>query len=122
MLLEGAFMASELSTFVGRNLLITPVDASENVIKMNKLAGNTEMLINLNELNNSDNLEDGKPSNVLLRHHMTSSEEFTNYEPVIPQYKKLKNGEFTSITLRIMDQNGNIMTDGPEITIVLNIH
>ena len=68
----------------------------------NKLAGFTEMVISLNELKNSDNLEDGKPRNVLLRHHMTK--ECTNYEPVIPQYKKLKNGKFTSITLTIMDQ------------------
>ena len=81
---------SELSAFVGRNLLIVPMDASKNVIKMNKLAGIAEMVITLKEFNNSDNLEDGKPSNVLLRHHMTSSEEFTNYEPVIPQYKELK--------------------------------
>ena len=97
------------------------MDGSENIIKTNKLAGITEMVISLNKLNNSDNLENGKPSNVLLRYHMTSSEEFTNYEPVIPQYKKLKNGEFTSITLRIMDQKKNIMTDGPATTIVLNI-
>ena len=66
-----------------------------------------QMLMSLNELKDSDNLEDGKPSNVLLRHHMTSSEEFTNFETVTSQYKKLKNGEFTSITLRIMDKNGN---------------
>ena len=79
------------------------------------------MLMSLNELKDSDNLEDGKPSNVLLRHHMTSSEEFTNFEPVTSQYKKLKNGEFTSITLRIMDKNGNIMTDGPGVTVLLNI-
>ena len=51
----------------------------------------------------------------------TSSEEFINYERVIPQYKKLKNGEFTSITLKIMDQKKNIMTDGPATTVVLNI-
>ena len=33
----------------------------------------------LNELNNYDNMEDGKASNVLLRHHITSSEEFMNF-------------------------------------------
>ena len=57
---------------------------------MNKLAGVTEMANSLNKLDNSDNLKDGKPSNVLLRHHMTSSEEFTNFEPVLPQYKNFK--------------------------------
>ena len=97
------------------------MDGSENIIKTNKLAGVTEMVISLNGLNNSDNLENEKSSNVLFRHHMTSFEEFTNYEPVIPHYKKLKNGGFTSITLRITDQKKNIMTDGPATTAVLNI-
>ena len=118
---EGVFTAGELSTFVGRTLLINPMDASENIIKMNKLAGITEMLVSLNELNNSDNLEDGKPSNVLLRHYMTSSEEFMNFELVIPKYKKLKNLEFTSISLRIMDQKKNMMTDGLGVTVVINL-
>ena len=121
MLPEGRFTAGELSAFIGRNLLIAPIYGSENIFKTSKLAGITEIVISLNKLNNSDNLEDGKPTNILLKHHMTSSKEFTNYEPVIPQYKKLKNGEFTSITLRIMDQKKNIMSDGPTTTAVLNI-
>ena len=50
MLLEGTFTASELSTFVGRNLLIAPMDGRENIIKTNKLAGITEMVISLNKL------------------------------------------------------------------------
>ena len=58
------------------------------------------------------NLEDGRPSNVLLTYHVTSNEDFTHFEPHTPQYKKLKKGEFTSLTLRIKDQNGNIITDG----------
>ena len=41
-----------------------PVDAQ--VIKKNKLKGITEMILNLNELDNSDNLKDGRPSNKLL--------------------------------------------------------
>ena len=121
MLREGTFMASELSTFVGRNLLIAPMDGSKNIIETNKLAGVTEMLISLNELNNFDNLEDGKPSNVLLRHHMTSSEEFTNFEPVTPRYTKLKDVEFTSLTLRIKDLRYDSITNGPWVTIVLHI-
>ena len=63
MLPEGVFTDSELIAFVGRYLLIIRMDGSENVIKTNKLAGITEIVISLNELN-SDILEDGKPSNV----------------------------------------------------------
>ena len=38
----------------------------DQVIKKNKLKGITEMILNLNELDNSDNLEDGHPSNTLF--------------------------------------------------------
>ena len=86
MLPEGMFTSRELSTFLGRKVITSLLDTNENVIKTNKL------VLSLNKLNNADNLEDGKPSNVLLRHHMTSSEELKNFEPVSPQYKKLKNG------------------------------
>ena len=67
---------------------------------MNKLAGITEMIINSNELDNSDNLEDGRPSNALLTYHVTAHEDFMSFEPRNPQYKKLKNGAFTSLTLK----------------------
>ena len=52
---------------------------------------------------------------------MTDDKDFTRFEPYIPQYKKLKNGEFTSLNLRITDQNNNIITDGPQVTVVLHI-
>ena len=52
---------------------------------------------------------------------MTSNEDFTRFEPRTPQYKKLKNGEITSLTLRITDQSGNVITDGPRVTVVLHI-
>ena len=79
------------------------------------------MIFNLNELDNADNLEDGRPSNTLLTYHVTANEDFMHCEPNIPQYKRLKNDEFTSLTLRIMDQNGNIITDGLKVTVVLHI-
>ena len=63
------------------------------------------MIINLNELNNSDNLEDGHPSNTLFMYHVTDDKDFTCFKPQTPQYRKLKNGEFTSLTLRIMDRS-----------------
>ena len=97
-------------------------EADDQVVKKNKLKGITEMILNLNELDNSDNLKDGRPSNELLTYHLTDDKDFTRFEPDIPQYKKLKNGEFTSLTLRITDQNNKIITDGPQVTVVLHIH
>ena len=90
------------------------------VIKMNKLGRITEIIFNFNELDNTDNLEDRRSSKVLLTYHVTAHEDFTHLEPNIPQYKKLKNGEFVSLTLRITDQNNNII-NGPQVTVVLHI-
>ena len=52
---------------------------------------------------------------------MTDDKDFTHFEPQTPQYRKLKNGEFTSLNLRMTDQNNNIITDGPQVTVVLHI-
>ena len=82
------------------------------------------MIFYLNELDNSDNLEDGRLSNVLLTYHVTADKyfkDFAHFQPVTPQYKKLKNGEIVSLTPRIMDQNGNMITNGPGTTVVLHI-
>ena len=76
--------------------------------------------MNLNELDNTDNLEDGRPSNAFITYHVTVNEDFTQLMTYIPKHKKLKNGGFTSLTMRITDQNGNIITDGPQVTVVLH--
>ena len=94
----------------------------DQVIKKNKLKGVTEMIINLNELDNSNNLKDGRPSNELLTYHVTNDKDFTCFRPQTPQYGKLKNEEFTSLTLRITDQNNNIITHGLQVTVVLHVH
>ena len=93
----------------------------DQVTKTNKLKGITEISLSLDELDNSNNLKDGRPSNSLLTYYVTSNEDFMHFEPQNPQYKKLKNEEFTSLTLRITDQNNNIITDGPQVTVVLHI-
>ena len=72
------------------------------------------------ELEISD-LKLGRPSNSLLTYYVTDDKDFTHFEPQNPQYKKLKNGEFTSLNLRMTDQNNNVITDGPQVTIVLHI-
>ena len=91
------------------------------VIKKNKLKGITGMIFNLNELDNSDNLKDGRPSNELLTYHVTDDKDFMHFKPDTPQYRKLKKGQFTSLNLRITDQKNNIVTDGSQVTVVLHI-
>ena len=80
------------------------------------------LAITQDELNNSFNLKDGRPSNELLTYHVTDDRDFMRFEPQTPHYKKLKNGEFTSLNLRMTDQNNNIITHGPQVTVVLHIH
>ena len=65
-------------------------EVDDQVIKKNKLKGITEITLNLDELNNSDNLKDGRPSNELLTYHLTFNKDFTRFEPDTPQYKSLK--------------------------------
>ena len=79
------------------------------------------MAISLNELDNSDNLEDGRPSNTLFTYYVTSPEDFMSFEQCNPRYMKLKYGEIVSLTMKIMDQNNNIINIGPRTTVVLHI-
>ena len=79
------------------------------------------MAISLNELNNRNNLEDGKPSNTLFTYYVTGLEYSMHFEPATPKYKALKNGMITSLTLKITDQNNNVITDGLQVTLVLHI-
>ena len=51
---------------------------------MNKLKGITEITLNLDELNNSDNLKDGRPSNSLLTYYVTDDKDFMHFEPQNP--------------------------------------
>ena len=81
-------------TYAGREILsmlegmveLNKFLVDDQVIKKNKLKGITEITLNLDELNNSDNLEDGRPSNSLLTYHVTSNEDFTHFKPRTPQY------------------------------------
>ena len=74
--------------FAGRQLLsivegmveLKKFEVDDQVTKKNKLRDITEIIINLDELNNSVNLKDGRPSNELLTYHMTDDKDFTCFE------------------------------------------
>ena len=119
---SGTYASRELLSMLEGMVELNKFLVDDQVTKTNKLKGITEMIINLDELNNSVNLKDGRPSNTLFTYHMTDDKNFKCFEPQTPQYKKLKNGEFTSLTLRITDQNNNVITDGPQVTVVLHVH
>ena len=89
---------------------------------MDPVSDTKKLIPNLDVLNNSNNLKDARPSNELLTYHMTDDKDFMCFEPQTPQYRKLKKGEFTSLNLRITDQNNDIITDGLQVTVVFHIY
>ena len=117
---KGVYTDKELNTLIGTELRVQMIDFREDVLRAKKLEKVMKLTISLNELDNSDNLEDGKPSNTLFMYYVTGPEYSMNFEPHTPQYKKLKNGMITSLTLKITDQANNIITDGPGTTVVLH--
>ena len=118
---SGTYASRQLLSIVEGIIELKQFETDDQVTKTNKLKGITEITLNLDELNNSINLKDGRSSNSLLTYYVTDDKDFTHFEPQNPQYKNLKNGEFTSLNLRITDQNNNVITDGPQVTVVLHV-
>ena len=121
MIPSGTYASRELISMLEGIIELNQFEIDNQVTKTNKLKGITKITLNLDELNNSDNLKNGRPSNELLTYYVDAHEDFTCFEPQTLQYRKLKNGEFTSLNLRITDQNNNIITDGLQVTVVLHI-
>ena len=118
---SGTYASRELISMLEGMVELNQFEVDDQVTKMNKLKGITEITLNLDELNNSDNLEGGRPSNSLLTYYVTSNEDFMHFKPQNHQYKKLKNREFTSLNLRLTDQNNNFITDSLQVTVVLHV-
>ena len=90
-------MRRELIYLVEGKIERTQFNKNARIKRMNKLAGITEMVLDLDQLDNTNNLDNGSPSNILLTYHMTSHDDFTHFEPYAPQYKKLKNEEIVKL-------------------------
>ena len=120
-ILNGSYTKGEIDAIAGRKPILADLSNDFRIIKTNKLAKVIDMIFNLNELVNSGDLKDGRPSDALFMYYVSSSKDFTHFEPQTPQYKKRKGGQIVSLTLRITDQNNNVITDGPGTTVVLHI-
>ena len=114
-------MDKELDSLIGTELKSQMLDSHDDVLRTNKFIKITKVVISLNELNNSDNLEDGRPSNTLFTYYVTSPEYFKRFKSRNLRYMKLKYDEIVSLTLKITDQNNNIINIGPGTTVVLHI-
>ena len=74
-------MDKELNALIGLELKLQMMDSHNDVLRTNKLEKITKMVISLNKLNNSDNLEDGRPSNTSFTYYVTGPEYSTHFEP-----------------------------------------
>ena len=79
-----AYAGRELLSILRGMVKLNQFENDDLVIKKNMLKGITEMILNLDELDNSDNLNYGRPSNALLTHQVTSDKDFKRFEPDTP--------------------------------------
>ena len=102
---KGVYMDKELNSLIGMELRVQMIDSREDILRTNKLEKVMKFTISLNELDNSNNFEDGRPSNTLFTYYVTGPEYSTCFELRTPQYKKLKNDTINSLTLKITDHS-----------------
>ena len=81
---KGVYTDKELNSLIAMELKSQMLDSRNDVSRTNKLERITKMIISLNELDNSNNLEDSRPSNILFTYYVTSSERYTLFEPQTP--------------------------------------
>ena len=81
---KGVHTDKELNSLIGMELKSQMLDSRNDVLRTNKLERITKMIISLNELDNSNNLEDGRPSKILFTYYVTSSEHYMLFEPQTP--------------------------------------
>ena len=90
MIPKGAYAGRELISMLEGMVELNQFEVDDQVTKMNKLKGITEIILNLDELNNRINLKDERPSNELLTYYIADDEDFTSFEPQNPSTKNLK--------------------------------
>ena len=76
---KGVYTDKEPDSLIGTELKSQMLDSRDDVLRTNKLKGITKVVISLNELDNSDNLEDGRPSNTLFTYYVTSLEYYMHF-------------------------------------------
>ena len=81
MIPSGTYAGRELLSIVERMVELNQFEVDDRVTKTNKLKGIMEMILNLDELNNGDNLKDGRLSNTLFTYHVTDDKDFMHFKP-----------------------------------------
>ena len=75
-----SYTKREIDMIAGRKPILADLSNDFRMIKTNKLAKVIDMIFNLNELDNSGNLKDGKPSDALFTYYVSSSKDFMHFD------------------------------------------
>ena len=81
---KGVYTDKELNSLIGMERKSQMLDSGNDMLRTNKLEKVTKMVISLNEFDNSNNLEDGRPSNILFTYYVMSSERYMPFKPQTP--------------------------------------
>ena len=103
-----------------RELLLNPKDYET----WNGLGTVTELNYCVSELKTEENSIDGEPSDILhtyLVSQATQKTEVMRFEPKRLKFKRLANKTITKLTVRVTDQEVELVRDGLTTTIILQI-
>ena len=88
--------------------LLPKVDYSKS-FKITKLENVFKLDFQLDELDDISNIADGSLRKSLIIHHVFAEFDVTQFKPGYPQYKKLRNGVFRSLKIKVTDENCILM-------------
>ena len=77
---KAVYTDKELNVLIGTELK-SRIGDRDDVLRTSKLVNGIKITISLNELDNSDDLENGRPSKTLFTYYVTDPEYFTHFEP-----------------------------------------
>ena len=103
----GIYKSRVLESFLANK--IDMKNLNPNVIRTNKLINITELNFHIDEIDNTKNLLDGRPSQILLTYQISEYKDILKIEPKNLQFKKLINSICNSLRLKVTDQNDNLI-------------
>ena len=71
---KGVCLDKELNSLIGTELKSQMLDSRNDILRTNKLEKVMKLTISLNKLDNSYNLDNGRPSNTLFTYYVTCPE------------------------------------------------
>ena len=80
-ILRRTYAGGQLLSIVEGMVELNQFEIDDQVTKTNNMKGITEITLNLDELNNSINLKDGRSSNSLFTYYVTDDKDFMCFEP-----------------------------------------